>query len=69
MLNIQYRHLYSWSNISAIIIDGHNDSHNGSNDLDNNSNKSDDHDSLRTLFFPAKLGGNSLETDLGVDIK
>jgi hypothetical protein len=52
-----------------MIIDGHSDPHDGSNDLDDSGDESDGHDSLpslRTLFSPAELGGDSPETDLDV---
>ena len=67
MLNIQRRHLCNWLNTSAIIIDDHNNSHDGNNDLDDNGNKNDGHDSLRNFFSPAELDGDSSKTDLNVD--
>jgi hypothetical protein len=50
-----------------MIIDSYSDLYNGSNDLDDSGDKNDSHDSLRTLFSPAELGGNSPETNLNVD--
>jgi hypothetical protein len=64
IFNIQRRYLCSWSNISAIIIDGHSDLYNG--------NKSDGYDFLsflRIFFSPAELGGDSSKTDLNVSVK